>query len=154
MRRTDREVTDIEEIWDVIDNCKICRLGLQDKGRVYIVPMNFGYCHEADELTLYFHGAHTGHKYDVIAQNSEAGFEMDCGHELIAAESACGYGYKFASVVGNGRAEIVTDSGEKKKALSLLMKQQTGKDFSFQDKQAETVTILKVTAHNFTCKKK
>ena len=40
MRRKDREVTDIEKIKEILDACKVSRIGLMDQGKVYIVPMN------------------------------------------------------------------------------------------------------------------
>lgn len=153
MRRKDREVVDIAEVLKVIEECKVCRLGLWDGKSVYMVPMNFGYEYEKGTLVFYFHGARSGRKYEIIGDNPNVGFEMDCEHDLIVADTACEYGYHFASVMGNGRAEVVTDSEEKKKALSLIMRQQTGGDFVFEDRQALAVNILKVTAENFTCKK-
>ena len=57
MRRKEREVTDIKEIREVLDSCKVCRLGIADEGGAYIVPLNYGYRLEDGVLTLYFHGA-------------------------------------------------------------------------------------------------
>lgn len=153
MRRKDREIREISEILKVVDECKVCRIGLWDGKNVYMVPMNFGYVYEEDTLVLYFHGAKKGRKYEIIEDNPNVGFEMDCGHDLIAADRACEYGYRFASVVGNGRAETVSDIEEKKRALTLLMKQQTGGDFTFDDRQASAVQVLKITAKEFACKK-
>ena len=31
MRRKDREVKDINELLQIIDKCKVCRIGMQDK---------------------------------------------------------------------------------------------------------------------------
>lgn len=153
MRRKDREVSEISEILKVIDECKICRVGFWDSENVYMVPMNFGYEYEEEYLVFYFHGAKSGRKYDIIADNPNVGFEMDCGHDLIVGDSACEYSYRFASVIGNGSAEVVSDIGEKKKALALIMKQQTGGTFTFDDKQAAAVNVWKVTTREFTCKK-
>ena len=36
MRRKDREVTDIEKIKEILDACKVSRIGLMDQGKVYI----------------------------------------------------------------------------------------------------------------------
>ena len=38
MRRSDREVTDLQTIKEIIRACDCCRLGLCDAGKVYIVP--------------------------------------------------------------------------------------------------------------------
>ena len=57
MRRKDREITDIEEIRDIIEKCKVCRLAMQDEEGLYLVPLNFGYEFEEESLALYFHSA-------------------------------------------------------------------------------------------------
>ena len=43
MRRKDREVTDRGMIHEIIDRCMCCRIGFNDEGQVYIVPLSFGY---------------------------------------------------------------------------------------------------------------
>ena len=43
MRRKDREVTDLQEIEEIIKGCKVCHLAMADAGQPYIVPLNFGY---------------------------------------------------------------------------------------------------------------
>ena len=42
MRRKDREVTDLSEIIEILKNCDVCRLALNDDGFPYILPLNFG----------------------------------------------------------------------------------------------------------------
>lgn len=42
MRRKDREVTDLSEIIEIMKNCDVCRLALNDDGFPYILPLNFG----------------------------------------------------------------------------------------------------------------
>lgn len=152
MRRKDREVTDKNQLLEIVDCCKVCRIATQDKDGLYIVPLNFGYEYEEEALTLYFHSAKEGRKISAIAENSSVCFEMDCEHRLIEAEDACGYGYSFKSIIGNGIVTMIEDSEEKKKALSLLMLHQTGKEFAFNEKMAESVAVFKIAASSFTGK--
>lgn len=155
MRREDREVRDEEEIRRVIESCKVCRLGLLDQGRIYIVPMNFGAMFEEGRLILYFHGAKEGKKLELLKENPRAGIEMDCGHELAAGNSACQYSYYYASIIGDGKAEIVTEPEEKQKALAVIMKQQTGRDFTefeTNPKLERAVAIIRVEVEEFSCK--
>jgi len=42
MRRKDREVTEMEEIQQIFDECKVCRIGIMDENGPYIVPVNYG----------------------------------------------------------------------------------------------------------------
>ena len=42
MRRSDREITDEQELLQVISECDVCRLALNDEEVPYILPLNFG----------------------------------------------------------------------------------------------------------------
>lgn len=155
MRRTDRMVENEHKILEILEECKVCRVGLHDQGNIYIVPLNYGYCFEQGKLTLYFHGAKEGRKLNVIRSNPNVGFEMDCGHKLIEAELACQYSYYFSSIIGNGKAEIVEAQEEKNKALELIMRHMAGKEFhefEANKKLQQIVTIIKVVVDEFTCK--
>ena len=57
MRIKDREVTDLSEIIEIMKNCDVCRLALNDDGFPYILPLNFGLSVNGDKITLYFHSA-------------------------------------------------------------------------------------------------
>ena len=83
MRRSDREITDFQELITVMRGCDVCRLALHDEPYPYILPLNFGLEVDGETVRLYFHGANTGTKYDLIARNPNVSFEMDRGHELI-----------------------------------------------------------------------
>ena len=83
MRRKDREITDISEIIDLMKKCDVYRLGLNDNGFPYILPLNFGM--EQDEegkVTLYFHSALEGRKTELLKEGLKASFEMDTKHEI------------------------------------------------------------------------
>ena len=97
MRRREREVVEPNEIRDIIEACKVCRLGFCEEGEVYIVPVNFGYDMKGKELTLYIHCAGEGRKIDLIRKNAKVGIEMDCHHELAEGDLACQYSYYYAS---------------------------------------------------------
>lgn len=77
MRRKDREVKDDIKIDEIIRKSKVCRIGFNDNGEVYIVPMNFGYVHENNRRIFYFHSAKSGRKMDLIKANPKVGFEID-----------------------------------------------------------------------------
>jgi nitroimidazol reductase NimA-like FMN-containing flavoprotein (pyridoxamine 5'-phosphate oxidase superfamily) len=57
MRRKDKEITNIEDKINIIDQCKVCRLGLSENNKPYIIPLNYGYSFENNMLTLFFHSA-------------------------------------------------------------------------------------------------
>ena len=155
MRRKDREITDIQQILNIISKAKILRLGLFDGEYPYVVPLHYGYEYADSRLVFYMHSAKEGHKLELIANNPHVCVELDCGVELISGgEVPCIYGSTFASVIGRGVAEIVNDENEKIKGLSVLMKTQTGRDFEINSQMAATVAVIKVTLNEFTAKSK
>ena len=154
MRRRDREIENTKELLEVLDACQVMRIGMYDEDGVYILPMNFGYAFEDDKLTFYMHGALEGKKLDLIRQNSKVGFELDCDHKLIEGKVACQYGFHYASIVGKGIAEVITEPQEKIKGMTILMKGITGKDFEFNEKLVSIVSVIKVTATEFAGKRR
>ena len=154
MRRRDREITDNEKIKEIIKACDCCRLGLNDNGKVYIVPVNFGFTEENEKYTFYFHGAKTGRKLDIIKQNNYAGFEFDTNHEIYTkGDKACDYTARFQSIIGNGKITIIENSNEKMKALLELMKHNTGKsEWEFDERMIKAVTVFKLEVEEMSCK--
>lgn len=152
MTRREREVTDINEIIKILDKAKVLHLGLVDGDEAYVVPMNYGYTMEDGRLTLYLHGAKKGKKIDLMRANPKVFFEMDCDITPFEGEIACKYGITYSSIMGKGIAEIVEDVEEKKKALSILMKTQTQKDFEFEDKMTAFVSIIRIDVSQYTAK--
>ena len=104
MRRSDREIKDRAELLDVISRCDVCRLALNDEeGYPYILPLNFGEKDVDGQLTLYFHGAMEGKKYELMEKDPRASFEMDCSHELFMNDAGNERTMKYESVIGRGR---------------------------------------------------
>ncbi len=152
LTRREREITDIDKIIEILDKSKVAHIGLVDGDEPYVVPMNYGYIMENGRLTVYLHGAKRGRKIDVIEANPKVFFEAECDIQPFEGEVACKYGIAYESIMGRGIAEIVEDVEEKKLALSLLMKTQTGKDFSFDDKLVSVVSVIKINVSEYTAK--
>ena len=154
MRRKDREVTDINEIVDIIKKCDVIRLGFSTNSAPYILPMNFGFSIEGESIVFYFHGAKEGKKLDLIRENACVGFEADCSHKLITGENACDYSMEYESIIGNGKAEIIADYNQKVHALSVIMKNYSQEnEFSFPEKSVNSVVIFKLSVSEITAKR-
>ena len=152
--RREREVTDIQEIIGILDRAKIVHVGMIDESRPYVVPMNYGYTLEKGKLTLYLHGAKEGRKLDILRKNPNVFIEIDTDIVPFEGKTACHYGNSYASVMGEGTAEIIEEAEDKKDALSKLMKTQTEKDFTFTDRMVSIVTVIKINVDEFTAKKR
>lgn len=123
MRRKEREITDMEEILAVIDDCRVARIGLSCEEGAYIVPMNFGYEYEKEggKLFLYFHSAMEGRKADMIKACGAVGFEMDRLIQVVEQEKPCGWTAHYESVIGTGHMRLLESGGEKRHALDAMM---------------------------------
>ena len=154
MTRREQQITDINEIIDILEKSKVVHVGMIDGDEPYVVPMNYGYIFEDGKLTLYLHGAKRGRKIDVLMANPKVFFEMCCDVTPFEGDVACRYGTTYASIMGRGLASVIEDVEEKKQALTLLMKAQTGKDFTFEDKLTTVVSIIRIDALEFTAKKR
>lgn len=154
MRRKDREIVSQEEQLKLWQACKVCRLAMVDGDRPYVLPLNFGAALEEGKITLYLHCAREGRKLEILRRNPRVCVEADCGHGLLEADSACGYGYTFASVLGEGNAELLEASGEKAHGLSVLMEHQTGKRFTFTEAQTAPVCVFRIRLEHATGKRR
>ena len=156
MRRKDKEIINIEDKISIINQCKVCRLGLSENNQPYVVPLNYGFSFEKGMLNLFFHGAKEGKKADIIKNNNRACFEIDCGHTLIEGDKACKYSYAFKSVIGFGEIIILEDSKEKNNGLNKIMKHQTEKEveYNFTEEELQNVMVYKMEVKEFTGKQK
>ena len=66
MRRKDREVTDRTLISGMLDIAEILHIAINSTLFPYIVPVNFGFEWQGDELVFYFHSAKEGRKLDLL----------------------------------------------------------------------------------------
>ncbi len=152
MRRTDREL-DFSATLDLLDRCSVVRLAMIDGQEPYIVPLNYGYTCEDGQITLFCHSAKVGRKLDVMRANPLVGFEMDTDYLLQTHEEACGHSNLYSSVIGTGTFELL--SGESaKSALSVLMRHQTGRNFTFTDEQIASVAVFAIHVKTISGKAK
>ena len=152
MRRKDREITDKQQILEIIKKCDACRIAFFDEKFPYIVPLNFGVTLENDVFTFYFHGANAGKKLELLEKNNAVAFEFDCEHKLVEAEKAWNYTMKFESVCGTGYMEKLPEE-EKVQAFNAIMKQYSDREFTFAPEVLKATAVLKLTVNEITGKR-
>jgi nitroimidazol reductase NimA-like FMN-containing flavoprotein (pyridoxamine 5'-phosphate oxidase superfamily) len=103
MRKKQREITDIREIADVLNNIDAIHLGINDEGSPYVVPVSFGYELKDDKLVFYFHGARIGKKAGLLDENPQVCIEGDNFHRYQDTIDSVTCFYE--SVIAYGRAE-------------------------------------------------
>jgi len=152
MTKRERQVTDPQQILDILDKAQVLHLGLAVDNEPYVVPMNYGYTMENGKLVLYLHSALQGKKLDMIRSNPNVFFSIDCDRMPFEGRVPCQYGLVYSSIMGRGTAQIVEDVEEKKQAMTILMKTQTGKDFSFEDRLVSIVAVIRIDVSEYTAK--
>ncbi|MCD6299852.1 MAG: pyridoxamine 5'-phosphate oxidase family protein [Dehalococcoidales bacterium] len=149
MRRKDKEITDIDDIEEIIKKAICCRIGLVDNDEPYIVPVSFGY----ERNALYFHGASEGRKIELIKKNNKVCFEIDTDVAVVKAEKPCQWTMRYRSVIGVGKARILENAEEKARALRLIMGHYAEGDFSFPKSELDSVLVVRIDIENITGKK-
>lgn len=155
MTRRERQVTDIDEIREILDKSQVVHLGLVDGDEPYVVPMNYGYTMDEDgKLCFYLHGATQGRKLDVMRKDPKVFFSMECDVEPFSGDVACRYGMAYRSLMGRGTAVFLEEPQEKIQAMIQLMKTQTGGDFTFDEKLVKVVSMIRIDVAEYTAKKR
>lgn len=85
-----------------------------DNGYPYAVPVNYVF----DAGKIYFHSATSGYKIDLIEKNDKVSFCVIDQNQIVPEELTT----YFRSVIVFGRAKIIRDEQEKRRALELLAK--------------------------------
>ena len=152
MTKRELQITDPDQIRAILDTAKVLRLGLAVNNEPYVVPMNYGYTMEDGRLTLYLHSAVRGKKLDMLQANPNVFFELDCDLLPFEGEKPCQYGLSYSSIMGRGKAVLVEDVEEKMEAMRILMKTQTGRDFSFNEQLVSIVAVVRIDVAEYTAK--
>ena len=152
MTKRERQITDESQILQILDKAKVLHLGLCVDNEPYVVPLNYGYIMKEGKPVLYLHSALQGKKLDMIRANPNVFFEMDCDRMPFDGEKPCQYGMVYSSLMGRGTAHIVEDVQEKMEAMTILMKTQTGKDFTFNERLVSIVAVIRIDVAEYTAK--
>ncbi|MBU2227502.1 MAG: pyridoxamine 5'-phosphate oxidase family protein [Proteobacteria bacterium] len=151
MRRADREIRDRAAIRALMEEALVCRIGLVDGLAPYVVPMNFG----LGEDCLYLHCATEGRKLEILRKNDRVCFEMDLLREVKQGPEACGWSARYESVIGFGRAVLLTDLEEKRRGLDRIMDHYgaTG-PYSYPDDRLAKTAVIRIDIERLTGKRR
>ncbi len=148
MRRSDKAITKLADIEEVLRSGQTCQLAFSADPVPYLVTLNYGY-HDG---SLYFHAANEGHKIDLIKKNPQVAFTVALDLGLIKGDSACKWSVKFQSVVGSGTMSLLDDPVEKRHGLDLFMAQYSDEQFSYPGNMIKATAVFKLTINEMTAK--
>ena len=149
MRRNDREITDFDDIIDVLERANTIRLGLHAEPYPYVVPLSFGFETVDGKIVLYFHGAKDGFKHDLIAKNPLVCVETDIFHRYIKVSDSISAEYE--SFIGFGRVTRVAGA-EAIKGMDLLLDHCSYSGFVYDQAAFDATWVYKIELDSFSGK--
>lgn len=155
MRRQDRKRTDSQTIRAILDAAQVFSLALADPASPfpYVLPLNYGYEFQGDRLTLYFHGALAGRKYELLKEGVHpAGFALHCRSRLLPGETAQETSYAYQSLVGEGWVRQLMEPEEKRHGLEVLMACLTQRPWEIQDAVLLHTAVFALDVEHFEAK--
>ena len=119
MRRDERAVTDIADIYDILNRCDTIRVGMNGGDYPYIIPMTFGCELKDGKIIIYFHSAGAGRKWEILNRDPRVCVEADLYYQVAKDER--GITARYESVIGTGDAELLTEQADKVTALKIML---------------------------------
>lgn len=159
MRRSGREVTDLDDLRGIVSRSQVLRVASSDAEGPFITPLSFGF-EVAEHLggprwTFWAHCAPEGRKTDAWGAAPEVALELDVVGGLIKGDFACSYSFAYESVMAVARAERVTDPSEKSHGLALVMAHMApGAPASFSEEALARVDVWRFDVERLTGKRR
>jgi nitroimidazol reductase NimA-like FMN-containing flavoprotein (pyridoxamine 5'-phosphate oxidase superfamily) len=94
-----------------------------------------------------------GKKITMIRKNPRCCIEVDICDRVIRGDKPCSWGMRYRSVIGYGRAEIITDPTAKQHGLNRIMEHYGGGTHDFSEKDLACVTVIRIPLESVTGKK-
>ena len=121
-----------------------------DDGYPYAVPLSYVY----HDNKIFFHCAKTGHKLDSIIRNEKVSFCVIDQNQIVQEE----YTSYFCSVIVFGKARILEEDTEKRKALEILTAryspdQEKSHQLQVIEKEYNTVCVIEIAIEHMSGKK-
>ena len=149
LRRKDKAVTSRRQLDEIILGSLVCRVALARDNSPYLVPLSFGY----DGVFIYLHTATVGKKIEYWETNAQVCFEFERNVELRRnADNACRWSFAFESVIGYGTISEIIDTAAREHALNEIMRQYSGKPWSFEEDSVAKVRVWKIKIESMTGK--
>ena len=148
MRRSQQQLSDTESV-EILRRGTSGVLALTgDGGYPYAVPLSYVY----REGVIWFHCAVTGHKLDALRRNDKVSFCVIDRDQVIPEKLTSAY----RSVIVFGRARVVEDEAEKRRAARWLGEKYDPTDSSGMDREIDAalprMTVIRLDMEHITGK--
>ena len=144
MRRTERQMLDVEFMHAVLRDAQEIYIAMNAEGAPYVLPVN----HVFHEGCIYFHCAAEGRKLDLLRADPRVGFSTAVD---IAVDGAA---TRYRCVCGNGVAEIVTDDAALKNSVLRVIADRFKAPcrFPVSEKKFAATGLVRIRIENMTGK--
>lgn len=155
MIRSDREITNLEDISRIISRSKVLRLGLNtEDGWPYIVPLSYGFELDGRDLIFYVHGAKVGLKWELAARDNRVTVEIDTMFGIIDGPGydPCQVSTAYDSVIAHGTITPLTGD-DKISALGAICGHYRVEAVRFPEHMLERTSAYRIRADRYTAKR-
>ena len=157
-RRRDRGIDDDGWIEDLLQRVAVGTLATTGERGPALNPNLFVY--DSDQRVLYLHTAKKGRTRSNLERHPRVAFSVAEMGRLLPAEHAVNFSVEFASVIVEGRAVVVDEEVEARRALALFMEKyaphlEMGKDYGgIRPKDLARTSVIKVEIGSWSGKGK
>ncbi|MGH9804786.1 MAG: pyridoxamine 5'-phosphate oxidase family protein [Candidatus Acidiferrales bacterium] len=158
LRRPDRGVNDDAWIKDFLRSAPIGALATVAEGQPFINSNLFVYDEAAH--AIYLHTARQGRTRANVEQEASVCFSVSQMGRLLPADTALEMSVEYAGVVAFGRGSVVSDTGEARRALQLLLDKycphlRPGRDYRpITDDELSRTSVFRIQITEWSGKKK
>ncbi|MDR1776720.1 MAG: pyridoxamine 5'-phosphate oxidase family protein [Desulfovibrio sp.] len=143
MRRTEREMTNPDFMFRVLEDADVVYIAMNASGCPYLLPFNF----VLHEKALFIHCAHEGRKWDLLRADPHVAFATAVDIRVEKTTT------RYRSVAGTGIASRVEDSDLKDTVLRALAKKFNAPcAFPLLKKEFDRTALIRVSIETMTGK--
>ena len=154
MRRKDREITNLDEIKEILNEGTFLTVAFSDYEGPYSLPLNYGYEEKDGEITFYVHSAKEGRKVDAFRKGIDVSVSITSFDGYHGSDCGNDWTCYFRSFIGFGNAVEITSHKEKSHALNTLMKRVAKREFDFSEEDLKNTAIFAFNIRSYSVKKK
>lgn len=141
---------ELEQVESVLQNAVYCHAAFSLDDYPYLVPLNYGY----RDGILYFHSSPQGKKLEMLKGNPHISFAVQDRVTMKEGASACKFGMRYASVIGFGTGEIITESSEKEKGLDVILEHYHVDRGTYSQQSLDDLVVIRVKVIELSYKEK
>lgn len=153
MRRKDKEITDRDEINEILSTAMVGRLGTCLNNIPYITPINFTY--DKAHAKIFLHCANEGRKIDTIRVNQNVCFEVEEVKHTMVKQPTCASSVAYRSVIIFGTIKILSENVAKNEALQQFADKYAPQNpkVPFPDVMLNKTNVLEIEIKEMTAKR-